>query len=771
MDASRWNFVQGLFHDAAALPPDARRAFLERATGNDEDLIAEVLDLLARDEAGAALLDRGIAHAAGVLLDPLRAQDDDPAAGPLLHRDFGPYRLTSFLGEGGAGVVYRAERTDIGGEAAVKILRDAALSPARRARFAAEQRTLVRLRHPGIAQLYHADTLADGTPWFAMELVEGATLSGHCDRARASLDERLRLVSLVCDAVQYAHGHAIIHRDLKPSNILVTGDGAVRLLDFGVAKRLDSETADYTRTGLRALTPAYAAPEQSTNDPVGVHTDVYSLGVILFELLTGRLPFEEPGAPAHADPPRPSTVARRADAPLALTRSQWADLDVMVMTAMHVDPDRRYRTVDALRGDIERFRTGRPLVAQRDSRRYRAAKFLRRNRRSVALASAAVLSLLLLTTFFTLRLAAARDVALSQAERAGRIQDFMISLFQGGEAEVLAADSLRVVTLLERGLREAQALDADPAAQSALLATLGGIYRQLGQLPRADSLLHSALDIERTLSTSDSSAVARRLLDIALLRIDQADYAAAETLARDALAMAARALPRDADLQLEALTILGAAQQERGEYDQAVTTLEQALRMHRPADTLSASYAGSLVQLANTRFYAGGYDAADSLNRRALDLYRAQRGARHPLVADVDRNRRAPHADLGFTAPTRAVQPLATIAADRLGILVQRLAVADQVAQRRERGGIALPEAAPRQPHVPIGELFGEIGDRASRRGAVEVIEPLGDRGQGRLQPGEDPAVQRLGFSGRALATGPRRSDIPDSIAGEIGRG
>ena len=211
--------------------------------------------MLDEDSRGDSLLDRDVSHLAKAMLDT--------TAAPVKPVDsFGPYRLGEMLGEGGMGVVYLAERADLGSKAAIKILRDAWLSPARRERFAAEQRTLAQLNHPSIARLYDADTLSDGTPWFVMEYVEGLPLTAYCDTHTSTIAERLGLFRNVCEAVQHAHRHAIIHRDLKPSNILVSADGAVKLLDFGIAKQLESLEADVTRTGFRVMTPAYAAPEQ-----------------------------------------------------------------------------------------------------------------------------------------------------------------------------------------------------------------------------------------------------------------------------------------------------------------------------------------------------------------------------------------------------------------------------------------------------------------------------------------------------------------------------
>jgi serine/threonine protein kinase len=279
---------------------------------------------------------------------------------------FQPYRVKKLLGEGGMGVVYLAERPDLGSLVAIKILRDGWLSPARRRRFESEQRTLAQLNHPGIARLYDAQTLSDGTPWFVMEYVDGVPPTEYCRARNSSVEERLRLFRAICEAVQHAHEHGIIHRDLKPSNILVKEDGSVRLLDFGIASALDPDEAvsDGTLTTIRLITPAYSAPEHLRGERAGVHTDVYSLGVILHELLTGELP----------------TTCR----PGPVLRIRQTDLDVLCSTALHADPARRYPSVVALIADIDHFLRLEPLDARSDSIAYTTRMFLRRHRRSVA---------------------------------------------------------------------------------------------------------------------------------------------------------------------------------------------------------------------------------------------------------------------------------------------------------------------------------------------------------------------------------------------------
>ncbi len=418
--------------------------------------MAEVEALLAEDAQHALLLDRDVAEVA----DELIAE-----APPLLppDRKLGPYQVLRVLGEGGMGVVYLAEREDLGIRVAIKVLRDAWLSPSRRERFSTERRLLAQLNHPSIARLYDADALPDGTPWFVMEYVEGVALTEYCRERRSSIRERLELFRAVCEAVQYAHQNAVIHRDLKPSNILVRDDGTVRLLDFGIAKHLESleVPAQRTLTGLCMMTPAYASPEQICGEAVGVQTDVYSLGVILYELLAGRLPYDlsnrTPGEAERIvierEPRKPSAVALQSpeQAGLAsLSRSAWADLDVLCLTAMHKDRKRRYQSVEALIRDIDHYLEGKPLEARPDTMNYRLNKFVSRNRRSVIAAAAIFLAVTGLVVYFTLRLAAERDTANREKAIASEVNKFLsddllsrANPFQSGKAAETLTEAIR----------------------------------------------------------------------------------------------------------------------------------------------------------------------------------------------------------------------------------------------------------------------------------------------------------------------------------------
>jgi serine/threonine-protein kinase len=642
MHSERWEKLQEIFHGAVELPREERHAFIEASCGADAELIAKVLAMIDADQRSSSALDRAVSDIAGAVITSEHDSD-------LPRHQFGAYHVTGVLGEGGMGVVYLAERKDLGSRAAVKILRDAWLSPARRERFAAEQRTLAQLEHPSIARLYDSGTLADGTPWFVMEYVEGTPITEYCREQKCTLRDRLELFQQICEAVQYAHGNLVVHRDLKPSNILVRADGSVKLLDFGISKHLDSldMPAEQTRTALRMMTPAYASPEQIRGDPIGTGTDVYSLGVVLYELIVGRLPFDLANrSPAEAEKiilereaERPSAAARR----MALvggghvsniSKGEWADIDVLILTAMHKDAQRRYPTVYALQQDVERLLSNQPLEARSDSAGYRLGKFTSRHRRPLAAATFALVSIVALVIFYTIRLTTARNLALAETSRAERMQGFTLNLLQGGDEEAGPADSLRVVTLIDRGVQEAQSLDREPATQAQLYETLGELYIKLGKFERADTLLRKSLAQKTRLYGGDNPEIAQSLLSLGKLMDAQAEYDSADALVTRGLAMMKRHLPLNDPRVWKASVAAGTILYDKGDYDRAIAILSEAVRLAEAESPGSADLGFALSELANTHFYAGNYAVSDTLNRRALAIDRRLYGNKHPHVAD-----------------------------------------------------------------------------------------------------------------------------------------
>jgi eukaryotic-like serine/threonine-protein kinase len=544
--------------------------------------------------------------------------------------------------------------------------------------------------------------------------------------------------------VLYAHQHAVIHRDLKPSNVLVKNDETVRLLDFGIAKHVESlgDSVNKTITGLRLMTPAYAAPEQIRGEQVGVHTDVYSLGVILYELLTGRLPFDFSNrTPAQAekvlteqDAQAPSTVAKSVD---SIGKSAWADLDVLCLTAMHKDPQRRYRSAEAFIRDIDHYLQGEPLEAQPDTAGYRFRKFVARNRRPVAAVSATLTLVVGLVIFFTVRLAKARNAALAEAARTQRIQQFMTNLFQGGDASAGPPDNLRVVTLLDRGVQEAQSLNTEPEVQAELYQTLGTLYQKLGKLDEANALLNSSLRERKSLYGPDAAPVAESLVALGLLRADQAQLSEAEKLVREGLAMSKRHLPPNHPEVAKAIAALGLVLEDRGAYDEAIKTLEEAVRLQSVKGSATPELASSLYELASAHFYAGHYDTSESLNERLLPMYRQIYGDRHPRVADVLINLGAIKFDLGHypeaerydrqaldivqawygknnpeTASDLTILARALVREDRfdeaLGLLQQSLAIKEQVYGK---------------VHPSVASSLNELGTAALKQGKNDAAE------------------------------------------------
>lgn len=619
-----WDRLATVFAELADLSADQRATALARLV---DPIMRERLAAMLAVEPGEDPLDRGLESAARDLI----------GAAPSAPRRVGPYHLDRLLGEGGSAVVYLGTRPDLDHQVAIKILRDAWLSPARRDRFLLEQRTLAQLNHPAIARFHDADSFPDGTPWLAMEYVPGVPITGYAAENHLDLRGRLGLVRSVAAAMQHAHQCAVIHRDLKPSNILVTATGTVKVVDFGIAKHLeDTGDPDPTRTGLRFMTPAYAAPEQLARGAIGTYTDVYSLGAVAYQLITGRLPHD----PTGKNPEELIAAIGKGPIPVStlipggIGRSIAADLDVLCATALHAEPARRYRDMGRLIEDIDRLLVGEPLRARPDSFGYRTGKFLRRHAAAAVATALGVLLLLTMVTFYSVRLRAGRDIALAEAARAERVQRFMQSLFEGGDDSAAPADTLRVLTLVDRGLREVRSLSRDPKLQSELYLTLGGLYQKLGRLQQADSLFQASLVERRQRAGNNSSEVADALLRLGLLRLDQAKFEDADRMVRAAIAIDSATRPAGHVSHAADWTALGRIQEARGSYDSAIVTLRTALRLHAALDSGSVEFWAAAAALANTHFYAGNYDAADSLNRMVLAADRERRGPDHPAVAE-----------------------------------------------------------------------------------------------------------------------------------------
>ena len=645
--------------------------------------------------------------------------------------DFGCYRVLERIGRGGMGEVFLAEDTRTSRRVALKFIRDAWKEPDLSKRFQREIVNLAQLEHPSIARLYESGVHPNGTHYFSMEYVEGQPIDQYCNGRKSSLTERMLLFHSVCEAVEYAHSRAVVHLDLKPSNILVTADGIPKLLDFGVARRLEElgESASPAETQIR-FTPAFAAPEQVLRQPVGTFTDVYALGVVLYVLLCGKPPMDLAAAtPGEAealmkeerDSPRPSADVRR----LAASKSAWADIDVLCLKALKKRADERYHSVVELAQDVERFLTGEPLKARPDSFGYKLGKFVRRNRKTLVASAAALVLISALTVFYLVRMARARDAVLAQAARTQRIQHFMFNLF-GGDADAGPPDGLKVAALVENGVREARALDHDPALQGDLYDTLGGIYQSLGQLDRAESLFRLALERRKSAFGADSRQVAESLMALSGVRIDQAKFAEAELLGRQALDMLRRELPGDDPEVGKALTNLGAAYFHAGRLSDGVKVLQPAVQMLSKSSADQADLIEALTQLANCENHLGHNVAADALFVRILSLDRPIYGDHHPHVAE----------DLSNLSQSR----------EGLGKFAD--------AERFEREALRIEDGWYGREHIETALQLEALGKTLIREGrydegaaCLREALPIQERNVGKVHPFVEVAVQWLGVA------------------------
>jgi len=565
MTPERWERVTGLFDAACQLPTESREAWL-LTTSEDASLLTEVRAMLVSYDTDPEYLEQP----AGVEL-----AFEDTVTDALIGRRLGAYRLTRQIGRGGMGVVYEAERDDqeFDRTAAVKIL--PAWSAGFAERFRTERRVLAALDHPGVARLIDSGTSEDGIAWFVMELVDGQPVTTWAIEHRLSLRDRVALVERICDAVAYAHRHLVVHRDLKPANILVNADGQPKLLDFGIATLLseeDGRSAGTTRTGHQSFTPEFASPEQVRGERVTTASDVYSLGVLLYLLLSGRHPYALQGLSpldvmrtvCEVDPPPPSGVA-----PADERRLLAGDLDAVVGKALRKAPDERYASVAELAADLRAWRSGYPVVAAPASFGYHARRFIRRNRKAVAAALALVTALAGggAATAWQARIAQAeRDKA---QNRFRQVQEFSRSLlFEVHDALVSlpgATEARRL--LLDRAVQFLDGLAADAGNDHALKLELSSGYHQLANVQgnalseNVGDSAASIVSLEKSMRLAEDVRAAQPDAIAPLVRAlrTAVDLAAARTARGDADALAWQARHASLVRQLQQRDTTGAS--------------------------------------------------------------------------------------------------------------------------------------------------------------------------------------------------------------------
>ena len=619
MTPDRWAEVGELFDRAQALAPDLRTAFLDEHCRGEAPLRAELESLLA--SAGKA----------ETFLEGLFPASPGRDAGRP--RRVGSYDLFEEIGHGGMGVVYRAVRRDQGfeREVAVKLVKRGMDTDFILRRFESERRILAGLDHGNIARVLDGGSTDDGQPYFVMERIEGENLLEYCASRSLGITERLALFRSICSAVQYAHQRLVIHRDIKPSNILVTLDGVPKLLDFGLAKILSRDgvgEADRTETALRLLTPEYASPEQVRGEELTTVSDVYSLGVVLYELLTGERPYRvKTGTPEEIsdavlaqEPARPSSRARL-----------HKDLDAIVLTALRKEPERRYTSAEQLSEDIRRYLEGLPVKARPDSFGYRAGKFIRRHRIGVAAGTFAAVSLVagLSLSLWQMSVARAeRNRARAERVKAEEISRFLGSIFQGANPVQARGKTLTARELLDRGAeRISRELEGQPDIQASLLVVMSDAYDRLSAPREALALAERSLSLRQRVLAPASLEVAQSLHLVGRLRRRLGQSAMALPLLERATQLREALLGKEHRDVAATLRERALALDDLGRDAEARPLLERAIAIQTRAEPSSPTLALLYSNFGYLLLQGGDTAGARAAYERSIAVYEKSVGA------------------------------------------------------------------------------------------------------------------------------------------------
>jgi eukaryotic-like serine/threonine-protein kinase len=653
MDSRRWLRASGHLDRVLELPPGEQDAWLAELQEQDQESAADVASLLGEHRRLTA--ERFLESAT-----PLQ-----PREAPLAGLTIGAYTLVSRIGHGGMGTVWLASRSDgrYEGQAALKLLNAALVGRGGEDRFKREGTILARLTHPNIARLIDAGVSNAGQPYLVLERIDGRHIDRYCDEARLSVADRIRLFLDVQAAVAHAHANLIVHRDLKPSNVLVTAGGEVKLLDFGIAKLIeeDAELATLlTPESGSAMTPKYAAPEQIAGGPITTATDVYALGVLLYELLAGyhpagaalKSPSDFVKAITETEPLRLSTVfqsagtpdaaaalaSKRATTPDRLRRLLRGDLETIIGKALKKNPVERYASVGEFADDLRRYLDDQPIGARPDSVSYRAVKFARRHWRGLTAAAVATVVLVGVSGFYTVRLATERDRARVQAEKASKLSGLLTGLLmQADPYRTPDATEPTVQSLLDIGAdRIARELGDQPDTQAEMLTVIGRTYSRMGLQSRALPLLQQAVTIGRRAFGSDSVRVAQSLNDLGVLQRDLGDPEAAEPLLRESLATRRRLLGNDTNDVAITLVELARVLRDRGRVAESEAPIREALATRRKIfGDEHRETATSKNELGLLLLDRGDLAGAEPLLRQNVATTERTLGVDHPNVASA----------------------------------------------------------------------------------------------------------------------------------------
>ncbi|MEZ5499084.1 MAG: tetratricopeptide repeat protein [Steroidobacteraceae bacterium] len=648
MTSDAWHKLETAFARALSLQGEQREIFVAEFAAAEPALGAELRRLLSADgDADAELVDPIAATAAS-----LARERGDPWVGRVI----GAWTITRRLAGGGMGAVFLAERSDHQYEqaAALKVMAAQLVAPEAIGRFKSERQILANLNHPFIAKLIDGGSTDEGVPYLVMEYIDGMPIDQYCDGKRLRVAERVALFRKVCEAVDYAHRNLVVHRDLKPSNILVDAQGNPRLLDFGIAKLIEADSARHTvamtREGTRVMTPEYASPEQVRGQPVSVATDVYSLGVLLFRLLTGQSPYgANPTTPleiaraiVELDPRRPSTAVSLtgSDAQVGehrrvsldvLRRALLGDLDNIILKSLQKDPERRYPTAEALAADLRRYLANEPVQARGDDWLYKGRKFTIRHWRGVTMTTLALVGSAAIAGYYTKRLTDERDRANLAASQAAQVSGFLSRLFDSASAFASKGEAITAFDLLEQGSRDIEQLREQPQLQAELQRIMGTSYTSLGFTTRSTPMLEAALATKEAATPRDELSIAETLENLSEAYRQQGQLEPAESYLRRALAVREAELGENDALIAHTQARIGAVLHDRRDYDGALAIEKQALEtfiaLGLGEDPAAIDVRGNLC---NSLDSLGRYDEAAAMFAETIALSRRIEGEMDP---------------------------------------------------------------------------------------------------------------------------------------------
>lgn len=646
MDTKQLEHIRELFEKALEQAADQRMSWLQNATDNPT-IKNEVLSLLAAHESAGDFLEEPLTVEAGLI---------DELEDPMIGKNIGNYAIESLAGMGGTGAVYAGHRSDnlYEKKVAIKILKYGITSEYLLKRFRIERQTLANLQHYNITRLIDGGRTESGLPYLIMEFVDGTPITEYCRTNNLSIHEKVELFRQVCDAVQYAHQSLIVHRDIKPGNILVTNKGIPKLMDFGIAKIIDEElsdtTANLTMTGMWHLTPEYASPEQVKGETITTATDIYSLGVLLYEVLTDCHPIQidsySPSAISKAiteySVKKPSEQLFASEQSSKNYKNLKGDLDNIVLKAMHKDPDQRYASVQEFNDDLLRYLDGLPVIARKDSFAYTAGKFIQRHKLGVGFFIVIQLLVLASIVLFNYQRNIAekeRDRAQIEATKFATINDFLLEMLSSADPAINSRD-IKVYDLLENAAEDADArLINQPEIQAAIKQTLGSTFSGLGEYEKAEILLIEANEINKKQFGENSVETAHTTHQLAVCFDYQGEFEVADSLYLIGIELYENTNKKSPKALADVLNDYATMLTNLGYLDSSASILLRALDIYKlNGETESKKVASTINNLAVALHHQNKVDEAENYYLQAIDMTTNIQGAENALVAQMQNN-------------------------------------------------------------------------------------------------------------------------------------